>query len=61
MTKRERTKKINAKIKEASETRDRFLATLREEKDKDYREGLILNIGRCDDIIRELGCKRDAL
>jgi hypothetical protein len=61
MTKRQRKAKINAEIKEANETRDRFLATLREETDKDYREGLIQNVERCDQIIRELGCKRDAI
>ncbi len=60
MTKKQKAK-INAEIKEANKVRDGFLATLREETDKDYREGLILNIERCDQIIRDLGCKRDAI
>jgi hypothetical protein len=61
LTKREKIKKFNEEIKEANKVRDGFLVTLREEDDKDYREGLILNVERCDQIIRELGCKRDAL
>lgn len=61
LTKREKKKKINAEIKEARQVRDGFLATLREETDKDYREGLILNVERCDQIIRDLECKRDVL
>lgn len=61
MTKREKKAKINAEIKEAYKVREGFLATFREETDKDYRQGLALNIERCDDVIRELGCKRDQL
>jgi len=61
MTKREKKKKINAEIKEACSIRESFLATLREEKDKDYREGLYINIENCDNHIRELECQRDAL
>lgn len=61
MTKKQKIAKFNKDIKEAYRVRENFLATLREETDKDYREGLYINLDNCDKHIRELECKRDAL
>jgi hypothetical protein len=61
MTKRQKKAKLNAEIKKAFSVRESFLATLREETDKDYREGLYINLDNCDKHIRELECQRDAL
>jgi len=61
MTKRKKIAKLNAEIKEACSVRESFLTTLRAETDKDYREGLYINLANCDRVIRELEDERDAL
>lgn len=53
-------KQIQRDIDDTVEQREAFAKMAREETDKDYKEGLYINVDNCNKRIQELVVERDA-